>query len=150
MTTTSSTSSRKAAQIKAYGGAKLSVGSEVEVKNVIDGFENSWSAAKITKADKGGKFTVEYSSFEDDDGSALVESGLERKRLRIAPKAADSSWSPVVGEIIEISESDCWWEARVEGIPSKGKLTLKFRVSDEVKSVAAGKKVRPCSWLKLE
>ena len=25
-----------------------------------------------------------------------------------------------------------------------------FRVSDEVKSVAAGKKVRPCSWLKLE
>lgn len=29
-------------QIKVYGSATLSVGSEVEVKNVDDGFENSW------------------------------------------------------------------------------------------------------------
>lgn len=136
-------------QIATYGGEKLEVGSEIEVKNVIEGFENSWSAATVEKK-AGSKFTVKYTSFEDDDGEPLVESGLERKRLRLAPDAADASWSPVVGEIVEVSDLDCWWEARVEGIPSKGKLTLKFRVSDEIKTMSLTKKVRPCSWLTLE
>jgi len=41
------------------------------------------------------------------------------------------------------------WEARVMGINGK-KATLKFRVSDEVKTAALGtKRLRPCSWLKL-
>ena len=32
-----------------YGGDSLVVGSEVEVKNVDEGFENSWTAAKVLK-----------------------------------------------------------------------------------------------------
>ena len=51
---------------------------------------------------------------------------------------------------MEVNEDDCWWEARVEEIPSKNKLTLKFRVSDEIKTATLGKKIRPCSWLTME
>ena len=140
----------EAEQVKVYGSAALSAGSEIEVKNVDEGFANSWSAALIKKKEKGGKYTVEYTGFVDDDGESMVEQGLERKRLRLAPDAAPKGWVPVVGEIVEVNEDDCWWEARVEKPPDKGKATLKFRVSDEVKPVALGKKVRPCSWLKME
>ena len=38
-----------------------------------------------------------------------------------------TGWVPIVGEVVEVSEDDCWWEARVEALPSKGKATLKFR-----------------------
>ena len=31
----------------------------------------------------------------------MEESGLERKRLRLAPPAAEKGWMPVVGEIVE-------------------------------------------------
>ena len=74
---------------------------------------------------------------------------MARSRLRAAPSGAASSWRPAAGAIIEVSEDDCWWEARVLG--SKGsKVELKFRVSDEVKSLAFnGKKMRPCGWLKM-
>ena len=50
----------------------------------------------------GNKFTVEYSGFVDDDGESMSESGLERKRLRLAPPAAEKGWEPVVGEIVEV------------------------------------------------
>ena len=99
--------------------------------------------------DKGGTFTVEYSSFVDDDGEPMAESGLERKRLRLTPPAADKGWVPVVGEIVEVHSDDCWWEAFVEEV-SKNKLSLKWRVSDEIKPATLGKNVRPCSWLKME
>ena len=137
----------EAEQIKVYGDATLSVGSEVEVKNEMEGFGNSWSGAKVTKK-AGAKFTVEYTGFTDDKGKALTEAGLPRKRLRLVPDAADKSWSPIVGELVEVSEDDCWWEARVEALDGK-KLKLKFRVSDEIKSVAFNKKIRPCSWLTM-
>ena len=54
---------------------------------------------------------------------------VERKRLRLVPEAPDKSWAPVAGEIIEVNEDDCWWEARVLSI--------------------SGKKLRPCNWLKM-
>ena len=60
----------------------IKVGSEVEVKNVIDGFENSWSTAKVT-AKKGNKFTVEYVGFVDEKGKPDTESGVVRDRLRL-------------------------------------------------------------------
>jgi len=140
----------EARQIEVYGDDTLSAGSEVEVKNMDDGFENSWSAAVVKKKEKANKFTVEYSSFVDEDGEPMEESGLERKRLRLAPDAADKGWTPVVGEIVEVSEDDCWWEAFVEELMAKNKVSLKFRASDEIKTATLGKKVRPCSWLKME
>ena len=138
----------EAEQIKIYGKDEINVGGEIEVKNEMEGFDNSWSAAVVQKK-SGSKFTVEYTNFLDEDESPLVESGLPRKRLRVAPPLADKGWAPVVGEIVEVSEDDCWWEARVEALPSDKKVELKFRVSDEVKSIALGKKVRPCSWLTM-
>jgi len=140
----------EAKQIEVYGGDSLAAGSEVEVKNIDEGFANSWSAAVVTKKEKGNKFTVEYSGFVDDDGESMSESGLERKRLRLAPPAAEKGWEPVVGEIVEVNEDDCWWEAFVEEVLSKTKVSLKFRVSDEIKPATLGKKIRPCSWLKME
>ena len=70
-------------------------------------------------------------------GGVAREAG---QRLVVAPTAA--------GEIIEVNEDDCWWEARVLSISGK-KAELKYRVSDEVKSVTLGKKIRPCGWLKF-
>ena len=70
--------------------------------------------------------------------------------MRLAPDGAPKGWCPIVGELVEVNEDDCWWEARVEEIPSKNKLTLKFRVSDEIKTATLGKKIRPCSWLTME
>ena len=78
------------------------------------------------------QFTVEYTAFVDDDGNGMTEGGLERKRLRIAPDAAPKGWTPSLGEIVEVNEDDCWWEARVKSLPGKGKAELIFRVSDEV------------------
>ena len=51
----------------------------------------------------------------------------------MAPPMADKGWAPVVGEIVEVSEDDCWWEAFVEELVGKNKLKVKFRVSDEIK-----------------
>ena len=79
----------------------------------------------------------------------MVEEEVERKRLRLAPPMAEKGWEPVVNEIVEAQEDDCWWEASVEGVDGK-KVSLKFRVSDEVKKLSLGKKVRPCSWLKMD
>ena len=122
----------------------------MEVKNIADGFENSWTAATITKKEKGSKFTVEFAGFVNEDGEPESEAGLERKRLRLAPPAADKGWTPVVGEIVEVNEDDCWWEAFVEKEAAGNKIACKFRVSDELKNVTLGKKVRPCSWLTME
>jgi len=140
----------EARQIEVYGDDTLAAGDEVEVKNMDDGFENSWSAAVVKKKEKGNKFTVEYSSFVDEDDEPMSESGLERKRLRLAPPAADKAWVPVVGEIVEVNEDDCWWEAFVEELMAKNKVSLKYRASDEIKTATLGKKVRPCSWLKMD
>ena len=137
----------EAEQEKVYGADTITNGAEVEVKNEMEGFGNSWSGAKVTKK-AGAKFTVEYTGFTDDKGKPLSEGGLPRKRLRLVPEPADKAWSPIVGELVEVSEDDCWWEARVEALEGK-KLKLKFRVSDEVKSVAFNKKIRPCSWLTM-
>ena len=90
---------------------------------------------------------MEFTGFVDDDGKAMLETGLERKRLRLSPGLPDKGWMPVVGEIIEVNEDDCWWEASVQEITGK-KASLMFRVSDEVKSATLGtKKLRPCGWL---
>ena len=128
---------------------------QVEVKNEMEGFGNSWSAAVVKKkiGSKVGyrllpcalssshplrlpssshpppssKFTVEYTGFLDEKDKPLNEAGIERKRLRLAPEAADKGWVPIVGEVVEVSEDDCWWEARVEELLGKGKASLKFR-----------------------
>ena len=56
---------------------------------------------------------------------------------------------PIVGEIIEVNEDDCWWEARIIEITGK-KAKLQLRVSDEYKtSMIGAKKLRPCSWLHM-
>jgi len=137
-----------AEQKKAYSEDDIKVGSEVEVKNVDEGFENSWSAAVVTKEEAGNKFAVEFDGFVNDDGQAESEV-VERDRLRLVPEKADKSWVPVVGEIIEMNEDDCWWEARVMEVDGK-KATLQLRVSDELKTSTTGpKKLRPCSWLTM-
>mmetsp|Transcript_45104 Transcript_45104/g.118280 ORF Transcript_45104/g.118280 Transcript_45104/m.118280 type:complete len:328 (-) Transcript_45104:369-1352(-) len=135
-------------QAKAYSGDDIKVGSNVEVKNVVDGFENSWSEATVTKK-TGSKFTVEFGGFVNDEGEAETESGIKRDRLRLVPEGAPKGWVPIVGEIIEVNEDDCWWEARVIEINGK-KAKLQLRVSDEYKTSTIGtKKLRPCSWLTM-
>ena len=42
-------------QTQAYGSDDIKVGSEVEVKNLDEGFANSWSAAVVKKKEKGNK-----------------------------------------------------------------------------------------------
>jgi len=138
-----------AEQAKAYADDDIKVGSEVEVKNIADGFENSWTAATVTKKDKKGQYTVEFTGFVDDDGEADSESGVSRERLRLVPEEAPKGWAPIVGEIIEVNEDDCWWEARVVEITGK-KAKLQLRVSDEYKNSTIGaKKLRPCGWLNM-
>jgi len=138
-----------AEQAKAYSDHEIQVGSEVEVKNVTEGFENSWTAAKVTKKDKGGKWTVEFTGFVDEEGEAETESGVERERLRLVPDEVEKGWVPIVGEMIEVNEDDCWWEARVVEISGK-KAKLQLRVSDEFKTSTIGaKKLRPCGWLHM-
>ena len=137
-----------AEQAKAYAEDDIKVGSEVEVKNVEEGFENSWAEATVTKTEPDGRVAVEYSGFVSEDGGAVSET-VERKRLRLVPEAAVKGWEPVVGEIIEVNEDDCWWEARVIEITGK-KAKLQLRVSDEFKMMSLGtKKLRPCSWLTM-
>lgn len=136
-----------AEQAKAYSEDDIKVGSEVEVKAVADGFENSWSAATVSKQQKGHKFLVEFTGFVNDDGEHETES-VPRDRLRLVPEDAPKGWAPIVGEIIEVNEDDCWWEARVLSMAGK-KLEVMYRTSDEKKSVTLSKKVRPCSWLKM-
>ena len=62
--------------------------SQVEVKNEMEGFGNSWSAA-IVKKKTGSKFTVEYTGFLDEKEKPLSEAGIDRKRLRLAPDGPD-------------------------------------------------------------
>jgi len=136
----------EAQQVKVYGSDTIKAGAQVEVKNVMEGFQNSWTVATVSSK-KGDKFTVSYDAFVDDDGNADVEKGVDRSRLRLVPSKV-TGWSPVLGEVIEVNEDDCWWEAHVQ--EKKGKaLKVMFRVSDEVKTVQQGAKTRPCSWLKL-
>jgi len=134
-----------AEQQRVYGSADFKTGDAVEVKNVEEGFGNSWSAATVSKKVKA-KYNVSYTAFVDSKGKAVTEDGVGRSRLRISPPAA-KGWSPVVGEIVEAIEDDCWWEAAVEEVKGKS-ATLKFRVSDEVKKISVSK-LRACSWLKL-
>jgi len=136
----------EAQQVKVYGGDEIKTGSKVEVKNVMEGFQNSWTLATVSSKKKD-TFTVSYDAFVDDDGENDVEKGVDRSRLRLVPDKV-SGFSPMVGEIIEVNEDDCWWEAIVQD--KKGKsLKVMFRVSDETKNVTLGAKTRPCSWLKL-
>ena len=90
---------------------------------------------------------VEYSAFVDDKGKKMTDN-VDRSRLRPTQAAAASSWTPQVGEIVEINDADCWWEARVQSIKGKS-IKAMFRVSDEVKDLSLGTKVRPCAWLKM-
>ena len=94
-----------------------------------------------------GRYTVDYSAFVDAKGKKLSES-IDRARLRPTQRGAPSGWAPQVGEIVEIADQDCWWEAGVQQLDGK-KISAMFRVSDEVKSVTLGAKVRPCAWLKM-
>ena len=135
-----------ALQEKIYGGQSFAAGEKVEVRNVDDGFDNSWTGGTVQKS-KGSKFTVEYSAFVDDKGKKMTDN-VDRSRLRPTQAAAASSWTPQVGEIVEINDADCWWEARVQSIKGKS-IKAMFRVSDEVKDLSLGTKVRPCAWLKM-
>ena len=135
-----------ALQEKIYGGQSFAAGEKVEVRNVDDGFDNSWTGATVQKS-KGSKFAVEYSAFVDDKGKKMTDN-VDRSRLRPTQAAAASSWTPQVGEIVEINDADCWWEARVQSIKGKS-IKAMFRVSDEVKDLSLGTKVRPCAWLKM-
>ena len=137
-----------AAQKEAYASDEIKAGSEVEVKNIVDGYENSWTAAKVTKAAKG-RFSVEFAGFVDDKGKPETEGNIARDRLRLAPPGAPKGWAPIVGEIVELFEDDCWWEARVLALDGK-KAKIQLRVSDDVEEASlAPKKMRPCSWLKM-
>jgi len=138
-----------AEQAKAYSSHDIAVGSEVEVKNVDEGFENSWSTATVTKVLAGGTmYAVEFAGFVSEDGEAESET-VERERLRLVPDKADKSWAPVVGEILEVNEDDCWWEARVMAVEGK-KVKVQLRVSDELKTSTLGSRnLRPCSWLNM-
>ena len=69
------------------------------------------------------------------DGEAVADSGLERKRLRLAPDAAPKGWCPIVGELVEVNEDDCWWEATVQSKSGKS-LSVMYRVSDEVRHLS--------------
>jgi hypothetical protein len=40
------------------------------------------------------------------------------------------------------------WEASVQSVKGKS-IKAMFRVSDEVKDLSLGGKVRPCAWLKM-
>jgi len=40
------------------------------------------------------------------------------------------------------------WEASVQSVKGKS-IKAMFRVSDEVKDLSLGSKVRPCAWLKM-
>eukprot|EP00964_Phaeocystis_antarctica_P068057 scaffold41220_cov71-Phaeocystis_antarctica.AAC.20 len=135
-----------ALQEKIYGGQSFAAGEKVEVRNVDDGFDNSWTGATVQKS-KGSKFAVEYSAFVDDKGKKMTDN-VDRSRLRPTQAAAAGSWTPQVGEIVEINDADCWWEARVQSIKGKS-IKAMFRVSDEVKDLSLGTKVRPCAWLKM-
>ena len=135
-----------ALQEKIYGGQSFAAGEKVEVRNVDDGFDNSWTGATVQKS-KGSKFAVEYSAFVDDKGKKMTDN-VDRSRLRPTQAAAAGAWTPQVGEIVEINDADCWWEARVQSIKGKS-IKAMFRVSDEVKDLSLGTKVRPCAWLKM-
>lgn len=113
---------------------------------IAAGFQNSWTLANVTSR-KRGKYWVCYSAFVDDKGNHEVEKSVDRSRLRLVPPKVEG-WAPVPGEIIEVSEDDCWWEARVKSVKGKT-LSVVFRVSDEEKEVALGSNTRPCSWFKL-
>ena len=134
-------------QKEVYGSAPIKPGAAVEVKNLDEGFQNSWSGAKVVKK-AGNKWLVEYTAFVDAKGKKLSEA-IDRSRLRTEPASAGSSWRPRVGDIIEVVEDDCWWEARVQKLVGEKKADVMFRVSDEVKSITLGARVRPCGWLKM-
>jgi len=135
-----------AQQHEIYAEQKMSTGVAVEVRNIDEGFQNSWAAAKVVRVSRKS-FTVEYTDFEEDDGS-LMQEVVGRERLRLAPPKAAAEWKPKVDEVIEVLESDCWWEARV--LSSGGEtVDVKYRVSDEVQTVDISDKTRPCNWLKV-
>mmetsp|Transcript_846 Transcript_846/g.1400 ORF Transcript_846/g.1400 Transcript_846/m.1400 type:complete len:465 (+) Transcript_846:47-1441(+) len=133
-------------QREVYGSQQIEAGDMIEVKNIDDGFQNSWSSARVIKKQKT-KFQVEYADFTDENGCKLQET-LDRSRLRLAPPKAAKGWAPKQAEIIEVLEDDCWWEARVQELKGR-KVQVMFRVSDEVKDVTVGKSTRPCNWLDI-
>lgn len=111
----------------------------------------SRSAAVVTKKEKGGTFAVDYAGFVDEDGVPVSEGGLDRKRLRLVPDGADKGWTPIVNEIVEVNEDDCWWEARVEVCVAYGAVQLSWRAGDDSPAHAGGAgnllSVRlPCAW----
>jgi len=136
----------EAQQQAVYGSQTIKVGAFVEVRNVDDGFGNSWASAKMLKVEKKNS-KVEYTQFVDSKGKKLTDT-VPRSRLRLAPPNAPKSWSPHVDEVIEVLENDCWWEARVQRLQGQ-KAKVQFRVSDEVKEVPLGSRARPCNWLKM-
>ena len=79
-------------QSKVYSAVSFEAGMKVEVRNVDEGFGNSWTGATVQKK-KGAKFTVEYSAFVDDKGKKMTDL-IERARLRPTQAAASSSWAP--------------------------------------------------------
>lgn len=108
----------EAQQKLVFGKQKIGLGDEVEVKNIDEGFQNSWTSAKVLKKMGKGDFEVEYASFVDSKGKKLTEQ-IEKKRLRLDPGDAPKEWTPVLGEIVEVSENDCWWEAQIKELKGK-------------------------------
>ena len=133
--------------IQASAKATFKNNMAVEVLNDTDGFEWSWTTAKIVSAGKkADSFNLEYALFEDGKGKPLKEKDVPKKRLRAVAKAAPKGWYPALGDKIEVAEDDCWWESQVtKEEKSKNKVKVMLRVSDEEKFFKI-KDARPCAW----
>merc|ERR1712086_609575 len=133
--------------VQASAKAKFKNNMAVEVLNDTDGFEWSWTTAKIVSAGKkADSFNLEYALFEDGKGKPLKEKDVPKKRLRAVAKAAPKGWYPALGDKIEVAEDGCWWESQVtKEEKSKNKVKAMLRVSDEEKFFKI-KDARPCAW----
>ena len=111
----------EAQQKLVFGKQKIGVGDVVEVKNTAEGFQNSWTGAKVLRKAGKSDFEVEYTNFVDSKGKKLADK-VEKKLLRLCPGASPKGWLPVLGEIVEVQENDCWWEAQVKELKAKSAM----------------------------
>merc|ERR1711865_140920 len=131
---------------QASAKAKFKPNMAVEVLNNTDGFEWSWTNAKIASLGKADYFNLDYADFLDSKGKALKEKNVPKKRLRVVPKAAPKGWYPALGDKIKVAEDDCWWESQVtKEDKAKKKVKVMLRVSDEEKFFTI-KNARPYVW----
>ena len=91
-------------------------GGQVEVLQVLGGFEGSWMEAKAVSVADGGVL-VRYGVFADKTGGALTEwVPHDRVRSRPPPDRVRPDWSQGVspGDELEARWEDGWWSVRLE------------------------------------